>query len=554
VVVARRRQPRKWRLRGRRGQVAAVATILGLLIVVVFVANYLTTTLPGQMAVNDLNHVIQVENQVGRFQALLLSTSAADAVGAEVTTPITLGSVGQPPFATADTGTIGPERNGSYFQVNSTLSGPLTYTPPTGGTAGGNHPAGCTIAATGAICTGTNHLQYNWSGSDVNYAFTTTAGTYLLNVTDSGASNVAQATITVSASGSNPLDLLVIGSNDTIAVTIPTTGTFVNLFVFGNYDTTSFTATGAGATEHVQLYEDGVHDADTTGGADGMTFIASIWGGTDSVAGPTTANANAGTNFHVYFSGFNPTGTACPVDNIATSDTVSGGSTTEGTYVANWNVTTSFTPTAVSGWTLSSAIVSPIAAACPFFAQSAIPFDLAQSSAGFDVHFLNTYMPSGDVAFDQGAVIYAQYGGVPLMIDGPSISATLAGTSFTTVSMWFPVFTGTLPTDSGLSTTSLAARLVSVNTIALTAATSLGIENTTNIVVTIHSPFAAAWANYFNSSGTFPGNWVCTPAGPACSGPYSANVPMGTVVLTIPAKAPLVALTIQVATYSVSLV
>jgi len=67
-VPPRSRQLRKWRRRGRRGQVAAVATIFGLLLVVVFIANYLTTTLPAQMSVNDLDHVIQVENQVGQLQ------------------------------------------------------------------------------------------------------------------------------------------------------------------------------------------------------------------------------------------------------------------------------------------------------------------------------------------------------------------------------------------------------------------------------------------------------------------------------------------------------
>ena len=53
---------RNWRRRGRRGQVAAVATLLGLLLVVTFIANFLTTVVPNQMQVNDLNHEVTVES------------------------------------------------------------------------------------------------------------------------------------------------------------------------------------------------------------------------------------------------------------------------------------------------------------------------------------------------------------------------------------------------------------------------------------------------------------------------------------------------------------
>ena len=552
-----RRSTRKWRRRGRRGQVAAVATILGLLVVVVFIANYLTTTLPGQMSINDLNHVIQVENQVGRLQALLMSATTDDAVGAQLTSPITLGAQGQPPFGRADTGSIAPAANGSWFRINSTLSGPLTYTAPTGGTAGTGYdvPAGgCTVSATGAVCTGSNRFQWNFSGAATNYVFTTTAGSYLINVTDSGASSAAPATITVTASASAPLDLMVIGNNDTITLTVPVTATDVNLVVDGNYDTETISMTGAGTTDRVNLYEVGLHDTTTLAKATGLTFLASIWGPSDSVVGPTTANSNAGTKVNVYFSGYLSGATACPLLNVAASDTVST-SSTSGTYAAEWNVTSPFTPTAVADWTLTSQVVSPIALACPFFQQSSITFDLAQSTAGFDVHLANTYIPSGDVAFDEGAVVYGQDGGAPLMVDGPSISASENGQNVSSLNLWFPVFVGTLPTDSGLSTTEVAARLVSVTSIALTNANPLGLVNRTNIVITVHTPFAEAWANWYSQSPAFASDWVCLPASSvACTGPYSSGGPMGTVILSVPTTTQLDNFDVQLATFSIGLV
>jgi hypothetical protein len=552
-----RRPLRRWRLRGRKGQVAAVATILGLLIVVVYIANYLTAVLPGQMSANDLNHVVLVENQVGHFQALLQSASAVGAVGAELSQPITLGSAGQPPFADADSGSIGPAANGSYFQVNSTLSGPLAYSAPTGGTpnTGHDNPAtGCTLTSGGAVCTGTNHLVYNWSGSDVAYTFTTTAGVYLINVTDSGASTVAPAAIALSAQGSAPVNLLVIGNNDTITVQIPTTGTVVNAIVFGNYDTFNVDVTAIGATERVTLEEVGLHDGNTLTAAPGLTFLASIFGSTDTVTGPTTANSNAGTKVGVYFSGFATGTAACPAGSLAASDSVAT-SSTAGTYTASYNVTAPFTPTTVADWTQTAYVVTPVATGCPFFTASIVPFDLAKASAGFDVHFANTYIPTGDVEFDQGAVIYAQAAGIPTMIDTPEISATYSGTVITGVTLWFPVFVGTLATDQGLSTATVATRLLSVNTIALTPQSSLGIANSTNIVVTVHSQFAAAWAAFFNTTYPFQNDWSCTPAGSAaCVGPYTSGGPFGTVVLTIPTGTLLDSLTIQLATFNISLV
>ncbi|MGA8543213.1 MAG: hypothetical protein WB947_06745 [Thermoplasmata archaeon] len=549
----RRRHQRKWRLRGRKGQVAAVATILGLLIVVVYIANYLTATLPGQMSVNDLNHVILVENQLGHLQALLHSASTDGAVGAELTQPITLGSAGQPPFADADSGTIGPALNGSYFQLNTTLQGPLTYTPPTGGIANtGNHPAGCTIIATGVDCTAASNLVYNFSATTgpTTYLFTITAsGTYLVNVTDSG-STLIPASITWMNSGTGAVShLLVIGNNDTITVSSSAASTEV-IEIVGNYDTVDVSNTN---TLGLTVYAVGIHnEVDVTSSNNGMTLVATFFGSTDSVVLGTIGGTTQ--KFHVYFNGFQPWAPTeyCPVDNLAaTSDTVTGG--TSGTYSVTYNDTAAASIAPPAPWGGTSITPSIL---CPFYAHSVIPFNLAQGSAGFDVHFANTYIPPGDAAFDQGAVIYAQAGGIPAFIDPPSISATTGtGGAVTSVFFWVPVFVGVLSTDAGLSTAMVATRLLSVNTISLTPQSSLGIDNSTNIVVTIHTSFAQAWTNFFNTTTPFQNDWSCAPAGSApCTGTYASGGPFGTVVLTIPTGTLLDSLEIQLATFNVSLV
>ena len=92
---------------------SAVATILGLLLVVTFIANYIATTLPNTMGQNDLQHELQVENQVSELSALVQAIGGANAIGAQVSQPITLGSLGAPPFARAD---------GAYISALTTIA------------------------------------------------------------------------------------------------------------------------------------------------------------------------------------------------------------------------------------------------------------------------------------------------------------------------------------------------------------------------------------------------------------------------------------------------
>jgi hypothetical protein len=98
---------------------------------VTFIANYLSTVLPNQMQSNDLNHEIQLENQLGRFGALLNAVSTAHLVGAEVTQPLSLGSSGVPPFAAPDTSYLTPPVNGTWAQLNYSTTGTGGTTPVT---------------------------------------------------------------------------------------------------------------------------------------------------------------------------------------------------------------------------------------------------------------------------------------------------------------------------------------------------------------------------------------------------------------------------------------
>jgi hypothetical protein len=105
-TVHRLRTIRQRRWRARKGQVSAVATIFGLMLVVTFISNFILLQLPGEEASNEYAHVLEVENQLATLQSVLFLQSKAVAFPYTLTAPVTLGSQGVPPFGQAATSTL----------------------------------------------------------------------------------------------------------------------------------------------------------------------------------------------------------------------------------------------------------------------------------------------------------------------------------------------------------------------------------------------------------------------------------------------------------------
>jgi hypothetical protein len=103
--------------------------MLGLLLVVTFIANYLATTLPAQMATNDVEHDLTVEDQVGLFATLVADSISEGVVGTLVSQPITLASMGDPPFAGPDGGTLSAAASGSTLVVSFSVKSGGTTLP-----------------------------------------------------------------------------------------------------------------------------------------------------------------------------------------------------------------------------------------------------------------------------------------------------------------------------------------------------------------------------------------------------------------------------------------
>jgi hypothetical protein len=540
---------RRWRRRGRRAQVAAVATILGLLLVVTFIANYLSTTLPQQMSVNDLDHNLQVENQLGRFQALLHAVSEQADLGAQVSQPVTLGSQGLPPFADADSGAIA-SLNGSSYSLSYQLAGPSYFRPPSTGIAGGSL-SGCVLVNTALVvsltCAAPANPIYNFTGTPTTgFSVSSALGTnYALNFSTNGTSTTAEPITLTTTAGATTMTVYLYGSNDTINLDLHT-ATTVNLIEFGTNDTVSISATVTGST--VNLLSVGYKDAISITDGLGLKLNAYVAGWADTTTMTTTSgDSSAATAVTVYYTGFTNTTLLCPNDNLAATDSVSG-SNSVGTYVAYYNVTTTFTPTAVTHWTQHAEVTTPVESGCPLFYTVTVTSPTAPRFAGLNIHLLNTYAPVADIGLDAGAVVFAQPGGVPQIIDPPGLTVTDSATlGVTQVNLWFPVFIGKGAGEAGVQSAILSARLVALTSFVLTPSSSYTVANNTNIVLTVTTPFASGWWSYFNA--TYPSSWIAC-AGHGCYGLYNGLGDFGTVSLTIPTGTNLNYFTVDVATFS----
>jgi hypothetical protein len=546
VKVNRRSRLRKWRLRGRRGQVAAVATILGLLLVVTFIANYLTATLPGQMSVNELNHEIQVQDQVGRLQALLQAASSADRVGAQFTQPITLGGAGQPPFAGPDSAHIAPGNVSGSFAVNFTASLPATVV--------GTGPVKDGVAGTGA-CTGggtTRCPSGTWfSLTAVN---PTVANDLLVLVVTVYEESAALTTADV-ASTAGSAWTLVTGGGNTAA------NNFVQ-YVFWTIDPNTGADTvsvgAAGLTAHdgsavvVAIKdEESSNPINTVGG-----FTNAVTSTTSSATVSSPASGLVlGLVSSATASGTFPTVTANSVGTPCTATCVAIGSENGenfGTTFAEFeNASTNETYTASATLSVAESSGEIALSVNPeYTVEPGIQIGSGSGAPGasFVVHLQNTYSPSAEVAFDQGAVVYAQPGSVPIFIDSPAVTY-----SDSSLSLWIPVFKGTLPVESGLGTSDVIARLVSSDTFVFPN-TGLTLLLGSQVTVSLASPYWAAWVGFFESLPGLSGDVSCQylsggscPAASAAS--YQPGGPVATVTVTIPATS----LTLQVATFAISL-
>jgi hypothetical protein len=523
--------------------VAAVATILGLLLVVTVMANYLATQLPEQMAVNDADHELTVQNQLSQLAATLRLVSAAGAVGAEITQPVSLGSAGAPPFAAPDGAQIERGAQGSGIATSLTVTAQSSFAPPTVGPAGGTTGKdACTTSSTSLSCSGTSRVVWNFtSASPTTYSLTTSGGPYYLNV------SASRSSIALSSSSSVPVNLLLVGNNDSVNITISGSSSGLHVIVIGSYDVVQFVS-GSWSTSTVSILFVGDYDTVDTGtlSMTGSQLTASFFGADDTVTLGTVSASSSG--IAVYFNGFSTSAASskCPSNNLAEeTDSVGetkGSAQSGGTYTVTYNDTSVSTgPSAPSPWTATYAEPTPFA--CPYYGSSTFPLTSSTTGGGsLLVTLRNVYSPTAVVGFDLGAVVFAQVDGVPVTVVAPGINFVSG-----TLTLWVPQFVGAYGTEVGTGTAELSARLLSLLNVSLPAG-GYGISGTTSIAVT--TSFAAAWVAALGEIPALAGDVSCVPAtSAACAGSFQLNGPLATVYVNVTATA----LALQLATFGLTM-
>jgi hypothetical protein len=500
--------------------------------VITFVANYISTTVPAQMAVNDGEHTIAVMNGFGLLSAVAQKASSEDAVGLQIAVPISLASAGDPPFAPPDQGRITPIAAGSYEDVNYTVTGP--FTPPYPGVPNTGNAGGCGTTmqgslTTGISCTGSSNVTWNFSGSNENYSVTGNGGlsAHLTFVTNG-------SQITVGSTGGAGNSILIEGNNNVVNLTAKG-GATVSVTLVGSNNTLSLSANG-GATFRLVLV--GSHDAFSTSTKGGSSVVVTVYGSYDAYSD----SSSGGSGVAVYFNGFNinnPTSSACPYDNLANTNTV-GGSGGTVTY-NNTNYTHANGSGNASGWTYEYNHLPRSHTICPFV-QGASPVE-GVLGASISVELINTYAPESLIGFDEGAVVLAQPGGVPTFIDEPSIQV-----NGTNLSFWVPVFTTSSVQATGSTGTGLLLlRLLSVSQQSWPSGKIVFAPGSV-VNVTVATPYYGAWLTYFHGLGLTPACVLVTTRG-ACPSSFTLGQ-QGVVTVAIPVTA----IHVVVATFALQVV
>ena len=169
-------------------------------------------------------------------------------------------------------------------------------------------------------------------------------------------------------------------------------------------------------------------------------------------------------------------------------------------------------------------------------------------SSGFRVLLLNTYAPRAEVAFDQGAVLLAEAGGIPIFIVPPSVTLSQG-----VLTVFLPWFLNSVPGESGKGGADVLLQLVSTTSVTLPSA-GQSLASGSNIVLTFVTPFAVSWYTYFEGVKTLASYATCVGSNGVCAANYNSGGqnPLGTVTLTIPSSV-VTTLNAETAVFSVTL-
>ncbi len=517
-----------------------------------FVANYLATTLPSQMAVNDGNHALQVENQLGHLDSMLQQLAGSRSLGVPVIQPISLGTQGLPPFAGPDPSRLtGVPGGGTTSSVSLGLYS-ISYNPPDGFVPKLYNPQYCTPNAPYYnlwACNGAN-VNVSWFYSSCQglpscvFIFNATGGaTFVLNY----ALNNTAINVTAAGGGGGFQQIGIYGSHDNATLTVGG-GTVENITIIGNYDNVTLYGTG---NQNYNVLMVGNQDNFTAFLKQGSSNLITVSGWGSNL----TVRPNGGGSYAVYYTGFNSaTSTGlCPMDDFArNTDNV-----TQPSGNSNGNGVVTFNDTAGPSKNVTNLFwvmhyQKPTSFPCIFYATYRASAVSGLLPASLVVALLNQYAPYAEVALDQGAIVYAQSGAVATMVDPPPINFNPTSGQAT---VWAPAFLNPVRTQQGTGT-SVVTLSQMVSQVYRFPTGSWLVNPSKPLRLSYQTPYYTAWMGYFCSNPTYSKTAVLNltvggvPISQTCAQylapgtghasdiyvPYTAGGILGLVTVTVPAK------------------
>ena len=508
--MRRFRTIRQHRRRAKKGQVAAVATILGLLLVVTFISAFVLQPLPQQMAGLEQQHVLQVENQLSRLQATILAEAQHPQFHLALSSPVTLGSQALPPWGQASPGQILPEGGSVRTVTNYQIAHVVPHEP------NWNNGSTCLFGGSGK-CSSNGNID-TW------------------NVTNHNNTNF---TITVNGN-SNSIQYNITGNNDTITIdwTGGDTG-FVNFIINGSDDHIIYNKGGSDVTKPIANFF-------FFGQRDIFDFNPS---GSHSAPGAMTLN--------VVFIG--SLSLICPYGNLSATDklgTLTSGGSKLNMTVTWWNAVgyTSKPHTVIypGGASASEFITFQNVTGvigCAFTLGYATNY-ATQYGAGILVHLFNTYQPAVDVAYDQGAVVESAVGGSSIMVSAPELTYSVQPQGIV-ADLILVNLLGNFSSSGGFSTADVTSTVVNVQTVSI----QNGVNRfylSTPLFFNVTTAFPAAWASFFAANPlAFPSGSTCV-SPVSLSPPYSCLQPPTGTLVTVSAALSAQGLTVTTITATVS--
>lgn len=440
--------PRK--LRGRRGraragQVSAVATIFGLLLVVAFIAQFEIAPLPGQLALAELGHVSEVENQMGRLQVDVLALAGHSNMPLSIVTPITLGSTAVPPFGLASPGMLGPDTH-EYANLTYTTSRIFPFLPLWNATPG--------CSDTGSPCNKGVEWDNITGTPNSTYSFKLNGGSpsFLLNFT---------------------------GSYDSITVNWLGKSIGITYLEFN------------GSYLHITM------DKGSNGGGGNPRIVVLVYGQHDVVE---TALNGQGIDMRTSFVGTDGS-QICPATNLSSTDSFYWNGTGNSNTAVNvtWfnNVGYDTGPTVFTFGTTSTESFQNVSlgnSGCAWTRAYASSYPV-ELGPGIAVNLQNRYVSDTVVAFDHGAVVASTAGAGSTMISPPPFEFTESTAGWdATIHVVNVIANRTAASGTGL--VGVVTQLVSVDTATLTQQLGNG-EYFTGAFFNLTTAYPEAWTQFF---------------------------------------------------------